>query len=321
MSNFWEKLPRPILALAPMAGVTDLPFRIMCRHLGADLVYSEMIMVQALTRKSSKTLQLTKINKREQPVIIQLGGNDPELFYQSAKILQEIGPAGIDINLGCPARKIAGQGSGVALLRDLERSYQIIQATISGAGSLPVSIKTRTQIKSPDKKQTNTSLDLIQKIKDLSVAAIMIHGRSFEAPWIEEVDYQFIKEVKDNFSGVVLANGGISTPEIAKKVLETTGADGLGVGHSIYGRPWFFQQIKDYLQEGHYTDLTWPEKRTVAIDHAGLVFQTKGARGLIEFRKHLLSYVQGLKNAKECRQNLVKLETLEEIINVLMAIK
>ncbi len=321
MSNFWKKLSRPILALAPMAGITDLPFRLICRQFGADLVYSEMIMVQALVRDNQKTLEMIKIKKSEQPVVIQLGGNDPEAFYQSARILRKIGPAGIDINMGCPARKVAGQGSGVALLRDLERSYQIIQATISGAGKIPVSIKTRTEIRSTDRQQTMTSLDLLEKIKDLPVAAIMIHGRSFEAPWIEEVDYEFIKKVKDQFSGIVLANGGIYSPEKAQEVLQSTGVDGLGIAHGVYGRPEIFQQIKDYLQTGQYHELSWPEKRKIILKHARLAFKLKGSYALIEFRKQLLWYIKGLKNAKTYRQDLVQLETLQEIQEALEAIK
>jgi nifR3 family TIM-barrel protein len=320
ISNFWENLPRPILALAPMCDVTDLPFRLICREYGADVVYSEMIMVQGVARHNQKTLKMAEIAAAEQPVVIQLGGNDPELFFTAARIIKELGPAGIDINLGCPAKKIAGQGSGVALLRDLERSRQIIQATIEGAGGLPVSFKTRTQIKSNDKAAVHTSLELLAKVADLPVAAVMIHGRSFEAPWIEEVDYNFIKEVKARFKGVVLANGGIYEPETAREVLAQTGADGLGIAHGVYGRPWIFQQIKDYLRTGQYQDLSWPEKRSVALKHAAWAAQIKGPHGLIEYRKQLLWYVKGLPGATDYRQHLAKLETLEEIVAALEAI-
>lgn len=317
MSNFWQQLPKPIIALAPMCGVTDLPFRLLCHEYGADVVYTEMIMVQGLSRRNQKTLDLAKIAPPEQPVVIQLGGNDPEQFYQAARIVKEIGPAGIDINFGCPAKKVAGQGSGVALLRNLERSYQIIQATIEGGGGLPVSIKTRTQIKSEDKSQVNTSLALLEKIKDLPVAAVMIHGRSFEAPWIETVDYEYIRRVKEYFSGIVLANGGIYEPEIAKTVLEISGADGVGIGHGVYGRPWIFEQIKDYLRTGSYRNRSWPEKRSVALKHLELARELKGQRGVVEFKKQLLSYVNNLPGAATYRQQLATLENFEEINSAL----
>ena len=321
MNNFWQKLPRPILAMAPMCGVTDLPFRLLAREQGADVVYTEMVIVQGLSRRNLKTLELAAISPLEQPVVIQLGGNDPEQFYQAAKIASELGPAGIDINLGCPAKKIAGQGSGVALWRDLDRAYQIIQATIEGAGGVPVSIKTRTQIKSVDKQQVSTSLDLLEKIKDLPVACAMIHGRSFEAPWAEEVDYDYIREVKQRFSGIVLANGGIYEPEIARRVLDITGADGVGIGHGVYGRPWIFRQIRDYLQKGKYHELSWEERRQVAINHAEQTFRLRGKTGLVEFKKQLLWYVKGLPRATDYRQELVRLEDLSEIKAYLLGIQ
>lgn len=321
MTNFWQKLPRPIIALAPMCGVTDLPFRLLCRQYGADVVYTEMIMVQGLSRRNQKTLDLAKLDPKEQPVVLQLGGNDPEQFYQAARIAKELGPAGIDINFGCPAKKIAGQGSGVALLRDLERSYQIIQATIEGGAGLPVSIKTRTQIKSADKNTVNTSLALLDKIKDLPVAAVMIHGRSFEAPWIEAVDYDYIAQVKKSFAGPVLANGGIYEPEIAQKVLSITGADGVGIGHGVYGRPWIFQQIKDQVTKGSYKSWTWPEKKAVALKHLDMAWSIKGQHGLVEFKKQLLAYVNHLPKAATHRQHLAPLQDLKAIRLALIAIE
>ncbi|MDP2586554.1 MAG: tRNA-dihydrouridine synthase [Candidatus Komeilibacteria bacterium] len=322
MINFWEKLPKPIIALAPMCGVTDLPFRTICHRYGADVVYSEMTMVQALAYKGKKTMDLVKILEEERPVVIQLGGNDPELFYKAAQVVaQEIRPDGIDINFGCPAKKVAGHGSGVSLLRDLEKSYQIIQATIEGAPRLPVSFKTRTQIKSVDKCSTHCSLELIEKVKDLPVAALMIHGRSFEAPWIETVDYEYIKEVRKNFKGILLANGGIYEPEKVKEVLELTGADGVGIAHGVYGRPWIFNQIKELLKTGRFEDLTWPQKRKIALEHAQLAFEAKGAHGLVELRKQLLWYVKGLPNATDYREKLVTLSNLEDIKKTLLEIK
>jgi len=320
MTNFWDKLKKPILALSPMCGVTDLPFRTICHNYGADVVYSEMIMVQALAHKGKKTLEMAKISDDERPVIIQLGGNDPELFYQAAKIVaEEIRPDGIDINFGCPAKKVAGHGSGVSLLRDLEKSYQIIQATIEGS-KLPVSLKTRTQIKSSDKSKIHYSWELIDKVKDLPIAALMIHGRSFEAPWIEEVDYNYIKEIRSHFKGILIANGGIDSPAKAKEVLELTGADGVGIGHGVYGRPWIFKQSKEYLKNGKTDDLTWPEKRKIALEHAKLAFEIKGPHGLVELRKQLLWYIKGLPNATDYRQSLVRLDKLEDIEKTLEAI-
>ena len=322
MNNFWQKLPKPIIALSPMVGVTDLPFRTICHRYGADVVYSEMTMVQGLAHKGKKVLELSQVCDEERPVVLQLGGNDPELFYKAAQIaVQEIKPDGIDLNFGCPAKKVAGHGSGVSLLRDLEKSYQIIQATIEGAGGVPVSLKTRTQINSKDKDKIHYSWELIDKVKDLPVAAIMVHGRSFEAPWVEEVDYEYIKAVRGHFKGILLANGGMYEPEKVKEVLELTKADGVGIAHGAYGRPWIFNQIKAYLKNGKYEDLPWPEKRIIALEHAKLAFKVKGSHGLVELRKQLLWYVKGLPKATDYRIKLVTLNTLEEIEKALMEIE
>jgi len=321
MKNFWQKLPKPFLVLSPMVGVTDLPFRLICKKYGADVVYTEMIMVQALAHRNKKTIKLAAIDKKERPVVLQLGGNDPELFYQAAKIAaEEIKPSGIDLNFGCPAKKVAGHGSGVALLRDLNCSREIIQATIEGARGLPVSLKTRTEIKAKDKSKTHCSLELIDKVKDLPIAAIMIHGRSFEAPWVEKVNYDYIKEARKAWPGILIANGGIDSPGKAKEVLLLTKADGISIGHGVYGQPWIFNQIKEYLETGKFTEPVWEKRRQVALEHAGLAFKLKGDHGLIELRKQLLWYVKGLPHATDYRSSLVRLTTVGEIEKALMEI-
>ena len=164
-------------------------------------------------------------------------------------------------------------------------------------------------------------MDLLDKIKDLNVSAVMIHGRSFEAPWIEEVDYDFIKEACSHFNGILLANGGIDSPEKAKEVLNYTQADGIGIGHGVYGCPEIFKQIKNYLAKGKYDKLTWASKRKIAIEHAKLAYKIKGDHGLIELRKQLLWYVKGLPYATDYRSKLVRLTTVDEIIDVLMNIE
>lgn len=318
MSNFWHQFTKPILALAPMCGVTDLPFRLICKRYGADLVYSEMIMVQSLARQNPSALRLAEISDEERPVIIQLGGREPEHFRTSARMVREIGANGIDINFGCPAKKIAGNGSGVAILRDLQLAHDIIEATLEGAGDLPVSIKTRTSIKLPGQNSSNSSLDLLEFIKDLPISAVMIHGRSFESPWSESVDYDYIKQVKQIFPGIVLANGGIYEPEQAREVLNHTGADGIGIGHGVYGRPWIFNEIRQYLETGAYDQKTWSDKKIIALEHLRLTEELKGQYGLTEFKKQLLWYLKGQPGASVYREQLSRLNDLsdfEQVIN------
>lgn len=312
MSNFWQQLPKPILALAPMCGVTDLPFRLLCKEHGADLVYTEMTMVQSLSRRNPAALRLAQVDASEQPVIIQLGGKEPEHFRKAAQIARELGASGIDINMGCPAKKVAGNGSGVSLLRDLDLARAIIEATLEGAGDLPVSLKTRTSIKLPSGERRQSSLDLLAHVSDLPLAAVMIHGRNFESPWSESVDYDYIKEVKETFSGLVLANGGIYEPEKVKEVLELTGADGVGIAHGVYGRPWIFEEIKSYLATSTYTPKTWPEKLVIALHHLDLVHQLKGDLGLPEFKKQLLWYIKGLSGAASYREKMAHINSLDD---------
>jgi len=194
-TNFWIKLKKrkqPILALAPMAGITDTAFRQLCKMYGADVVYTEMISADALYYDSKKTLMMLKFKKTEQPVVIQLFGKHPERFTKAAHLAESFGFAGIDINFGCPARKVAGHGGGVTLMRDLEKSYQIIEKTLQGT-TLPVSIKLRSSIKDLTQQKTITALEFIEAVNDLPISAIMIHGRPYENPFYAEIDYQMIK--------------------------------------------------------------------------------------------------------------------------------
>lgn len=316
--NFWLKLKKPILALAPMAGVTDSAFRQICREQGADVVYTEMVSADGLFYDSKKTLSLLKSNKTERPVIVQLFGKYPEKFAKAAKVCEEAGFDGIDINFGCPAKKVTAHGGGVTLMRDFKKCRKIILAVLSGT-KLPVSIKIRTSIKNGDRKVT--ALNFIKKIKDLPLSAIMIHGRSYENLFSGEIDYQMIVKVKKEFGGIVLANGGINTPEDAKKMMALTGCDGLGLARGVYGRPWLFKQIKDFLKTGKYEELTRSQIKKVILSHAALARKEKGEHGLIELRKHLLWYVSGWKNAKAIRSELVKVENIGQIKKIFSKMK
>lgn len=317
MKNFWLKLKTPILALAPMAGITDSAFRQICKKSGADVVYSEMTSADGLFYHGKKTLELLKFEKKEQPLVIQLFGKDPVKFGLAAKLVEQAGPNGIDINFGCPARKVVAHGGGATLLRDLDLCHQIIKATIDNTKS-PVSVKVRISINY--KGQKITVFDFLKKMADLPISAIMIHGRTYEQGFNGEIDCQTIKEARKYFTGVILANGGINTPEEAKNILTKTAADGLGLARGVYGRPWLFKQIKDYLIKGLYSEPNWTAKKKIILDHAKLVFKAKGQHGLLEFRKHLLWYVKGLPEAKCLRSELVKIETVEEIKDVLKKI-
>ncbi|MEK7496397.1 MAG: tRNA-dihydrouridine synthase [Patescibacteria group bacterium] len=363
MTNFWTKLPKPILALAPMAGVTDFAFRQMCKSYGADVIYTEFASANALVYENAKTKDMIKFAPTEQPVVCQIFGNQPEMFFKAAKILEEMGFAGVDINFGCPAYKVVKTGGGVSLMRNLNLCYEIVQATCE-AVKIPVSIKIRASIRhnqdTKDKIETDdserhcedearrrgrgnlainslnvrsprssadslamtncdtvTAVDLVNKIGKLPVGAIMIHARSFEQPFDGEPKLEILSEVRKVWAGILIANGGIYTPEKAKEILETTGVDGIGLARGAWGHPWLFKQIRDYLKTGEYQTPVWNEIKKDIIKHAQLAFENSGTHGLIELRKHLGWYVKGFSNASEIRGILMKTKTLDEIKSVL----
>ncbi len=305
MKNFWHKIKQPILALAPMAGVTDSAFRELCRQYGADVVYTEMVSADGLYYDSKKTLELLQFSKKEKPVVVQLFGKKPEVFTKAAQVVTKHGFDGLDINFGCPAKKVVAHGGGVTLMRDLDNCYRIIESVLQGT-KLPVSVKIRAGI------DTVTALDFVDKIKDLDVSTLMIHGRYFKNPFTSPIDYDMIKQVKEKFNGIVLGNGGIKSPEDAKKMLET-GVDGIGLARGVYGKPYLFKQIKDYLKKDSFEDMNKQMLKKVILEHAKLAFKAKGSHGLVELRKHLLWYVSGFPGAKTLRSELVKVEKIQDI--------
>lgn len=335
-NNFWKKLKHPskggqaILALAPMAGITDSAFRQMCKKYGADVVYSEMASVSALFFKPEKTLKMLKFNAKDRPYIVQLFGNKPEHFAVAAKIItKKLKPDGIDINFGCPARKVFGQGSGCALMPNKKLAREIISAVCENT-HLPVSIKIRAGLHPIKYPQSGLSasggqfngvkdmnaIQFIKNVKDLPFSAVMIHGRTYESGFSGPVDFAMAENLKKIISDkIVLANGGINTPEDAKKILEDYPAlDGLGIARGTFGRPFIFQQIKDYLKTGKYKNYNF---KRIILEHSKLVWKEDGKLGMLEMRKHLAWYVRGLPNASELRQKLVQIKTLEEIKNIL----
>ncbi len=310
MSGIWKKLTSPIIALAPMAGVTDSAFRRLCQSCRADLVYTEMISADALYYQSKKTLEMLKISRSEKPVIAQLFGKRLFSFSKAIKLCHRAGFDGIDINFGCPAKKVVSHGGGVTLMKDLDFCRRIIETAVK-TSRLPVSVKIRAGIGSI------TALDFLEKIRDLPVSAVMIHGRYFKNPFSGPVDFEIIKQAKKLFQGKVLANGGIVSPETAREALDKTGADGLGLARGVCGRPWLFQEIKEFLETGRYHRPDTSEIKKIIKKHGRFAYQTKGDRGIIELRKHLLWYTAGRPRAKALRCRLVRISDLRELDEVL----
>jgi len=310
IKNFWQKLDKPILALAPMAGYSDSPFRQLCKSFGADVLYTEMISADALHYGSKKTLEMLPFERTEKPVVCQLFGKRLEVFAKASQIVEKAGYSGIDLNFGCPAKKVVAHGGGVTMMRDLKHCRKLIIEVLQNT-KLPVSVKIRAGI------DHVTAIDFIEAVNDLPISAVMVHGRYFKNPFGGEIDYEMIKKVKQKFKGIVLGNGGITTPEHAKKMIELTGVDGLGLARGLYGRPWLFNQIKEYLKTGEYHELSNTELKKVAILHASLAEKYKGQWGVVETRKHLAWYVKGFEGAAELRQKLVQAKTVAEVKKIL----
>ncbi len=312
--NFWGTLSKPILALAPMEGVTDEAFRVVCKRGGADVVYTEFVSSDALAYGAPSVIAKLNHRDEERPTVAQIFGKHPEAFAAAAKRVEQLGFDGLDINFGCPARKVVGSGSGVSLLRDPAYARTLVESALA-ATSLPVSIKIRASIRkerpsvAPHDETRVTAIDFLQALRGLPIAAVMVHGRTAEAGHDGEVDHALIKQVKEIFPGVVLANGGILAPQDAVTMLERTGADGVGIARGAWGYPTIFSDIRGALG-GQRVALTADEAMVL---HAELAVTTKGRRGILEFRKHLAKYISGFPGAALLRRRAVSIESIDDV--------
>lgn len=323
--NFWTKIKKPILALAPMEGVTDVAFRTLCKEWGADVVYTEFMAAEAIMHAGPKFMKKMAKSDNERPVICQIFGRNPEAFAAAAKKVEALGFDGLDINFGCPARKVVGRGAGVALLRDPQYARQLIEAALNSI-TIPLSIKIRTSIRKESKDvdpacaDRYTALDFIEAIKDLPIQAVMIHGRGFEQGHQGDVDTDMIRQVKQKFNGLVLANGGIFTPERVSSMLQETGADGIGIARGSQGQPWIFQQARQLLDTGHYEPVNRATIVKTILRHAQLLYEAKGDHGLIEFRKHFAQYIAGYPHAAKWRARAVQIERMGDVEDITEAL-
>ncbi|MDA3815208.1 MAG: tRNA-dihydrouridine synthase [Patescibacteria group bacterium] len=311
----------PVLALAPMAGITDLPFRLICKKLGADIVYSEMISATGLFYNSQKTFDLMKTVPEESPMILQLFGNKPEHFQKAVKIISSLPekstggkparPQGIDINFGCPQKKIIKQGSGCALMKDFKKSREIIEASIE-ASNLPISIKIRAGIKE------KTAIKFLEEIGDLNWKALMIHGRTFEEGFAGPVNIELMKKIKEMFPDKkIFVNGGIISPEVAKDIFEKTGADGIGIARGALGDPWIFKQIKEFFATGEYSSPSKKETTDIVLEHINLFKKYKKTANPAELKKHLFWYIKNFEGAQKTRQEIMDAKTLKDMKEII----
>jgi tRNA-dihydrouridine synthase B len=298
------------LIVAPMAGVTDRPFRQLCKRLGAGMAVSEMVTSNSLLYGSEKTLRRANHKGEVDPISVQIAGSDPKMMAEAARHNVDNGAQIIDINMGCPAKKICNVLAGSALLRDEPLVAQILEAVVKAVPEVPVTLKTRLGW-----DKANRNVPLVARIAEESgIQALAIHGRTRACMYTGDAQYDLIAEVKSRAGIPIIANGDITTPEKARLVLELTGADAVMIGRAAQGRPWIFREIEHFLKTG--THLPQPEVaeiHDVLLDHLHDLYEFYGEEtGVRVARKHISWYTKGLVGSANFRHMMNQLPTVEE---------
>ena len=300
--------------LAPMAGITDLPFRLICKEFGAGMVYTEMVSAKGLFYDSDRSKLLLSVEKEEHPVGAQLFGSDPKILSDMAKVVCESDVDFIDINMGCPAPKITKNGEGSALLKRPELIGEIVYA-VANAIDKPLTVKIR---KGFDDESVN-AVQVAKIIEQAGASVLTLHGRTREQFYSGVADWDIIKEVKDAINIPLVGNGDIRTPEDAKRMMDETGCDAVLIARAAQGNPWIFKRTVHYLETGELLpEPTLEERIPIILKHAEMLTAHKGDFiGIREMRTHLTAYVKGLHGATEFRRRLTQVESLDDIKHLL----
>ncbi|MBP5398052.1 MAG: tRNA dihydrouridine synthase DusB [Bacteroidales bacterium] len=301
---------KPLL-LAPMEDVTDASFRVVCKDYGADMVYTEFVSSDGLMHESVKSFDKFKTSDEEAPIGIQIYGHLPEAMVESARLAERaqelVGGHGadvIDINFGCPVRKIAGRGAGSGMMKEPDKMVAITKAVVE-AVSKPVTVKTRLGWD----EESKIIVDLAERLQDVGIQALTVHGRTRQQMYTGQADWTLIGAIKENprMHIPIIGNGDIRTPEGAKEAFDRYGVDGIMIGRATFGHPWIFREIKHYLQTGErLPEMGVRERVALARRHLQLSLDLKGEKaGVLEMRRHLSCYFKGLENFEQMRIRLV----------------
>ena len=298
------------LILAPMAGVTDLPFRLLCKEQGAGLICTEMISAKAIHFKNKNTESLMEIDERERPVSLQLFGSDPDLMADIAAQIEHRNFDILDINMGCPVPKVVNNGEGSALMKNPRLVHEIIRK-VSGAIKKPVTVKFRKGFT----EDCVNAVEIARIAQDAGAAAVAVHGRTREQYYSGKADWDIIRQVKEAVSIPVIGNGDVDSPEKAKQMQQETGCDGIMIGRAVRGNPWLFSRILHYQETGEL--LPKPDIREVKemmLRHARLQLEYKGEyTGMREMRKHVACYTAGMPHSAAVRRLVNEVESYEQL--------
>ena len=302
------------LILGPMAGVTDLPFRLLCKEQGAGLLCMEMVSAKAILYKNKNTESLLSIDEREKPVSLQMFGSDPQIMAQIAKQIEERPFDILDINMGCPVPKIVKNGEGSALMRNPKLVEEILTKLVK-AVKKPVTVKFR---KGFDDTCIN-AVEIAKIAESVGVAAVAVHGRTREQYYSGKADWSIIREVKNAVKIPVIGNGDVFTPQDAKRLVEETGCDGIMVARGAKGNPWIFKQINHYLETGELLPRPSVEElKAMILRHGQMMMEFKGElAGMREMRKHVAWYTAGYPNSAALRNEINSVATLGELTELI----
>jgi len=300
--------------LSPMAGVTDLPFRLICKEQDCGMLYTEMVNAKALCYDDKNTKKMLKIEDEEHPVAIQIFGSDPEYMGGAARVLNSYPNEILDINMGCPAPKVVKNGDGSALLKNPELAAKVLRAVVENSEK-PVTLKIR---KGWDDTCIN-AVEIAKIAEDCGISAIAIHGRTREQYYSGKADWDIIRQVKENVSIPVIGNGDVFEVQDAINMLNQTNCDAIMIGRGAQGNPWIFKRINHYMQTGEILpEPTLEEKIETAKKHLKLAVEEHGEYVAVrEMRKHIAWYLKGLRNSARVRDEINKIESYEEVVNKL----
>jgi len=334
------EFPDKPLFLAPMEDVTDPAFRLICKRFGADMLYTEFVSSEALIRNVNRTQQKLTIYPEERPIAIQIYGHDPDSMAEAARLAEEANPDIIDINFGCPVKKVAGKGAGAGLLRDIDRMLKITKNVVD-AVKIPVTVKTRLGWDEDNK----VIVGLAEKLQDCGIQALTIHGRTRSQMYKGDADWTLIGEIKNNprIHIPVIGNGDVTTPERALECFNRYGVDAVMIGRGSIGRPWIFSEIKNYFNSGeHHQLLSFEDQKEILKEHVIAsvlwldldkdnsfdknritdipeeLYNTR-LKGIIHSRRHLAAtpVFKGIPNFKETRIEMLRAETLNDLFAII----